>query len=124
LFVAGLATSLLVPLKAALAIACLGAALPIGIQLLRSAGLLSTKDNPNVVGAFWPDQLARNALFALGIIALLAALSVYRRVPLDAPADPTLTYLPRPDCSCFNCSSTSREISSSSARWCCPAWRR
>jgi ubiquinol-cytochrome c reductase cytochrome b subunit len=97
LFVAGLATSLLVPLKAALAIACLGAALPIGIQLLRSAGLLSTKDNPNVVGAFWPDQLARNALFALGIIALLAALSVYRRVPLDAPADPTLTYLPRPD---------------------------
>ena len=97
LFVGGLATSLLISFRAALVIACLGAALPIGIELLRSAGLVSTKDDPRVVGEFWPDQLARNALFALGIVALLAALSAYRHVPLDAPADPTLTYLPRPD---------------------------
>src|SRR5262249_19667980 len=97
LFIGGLATSALVSFRAALAIACLGAALPIGIELLRSKGLVSTKDDPRVVGEFWPDQLARNALFALGIVGLLAALSAYRRVPLDAPADPMLTYLPRPD---------------------------
>ncbi len=97
LFVGGLATALLVPLPAALAIGCVGAALPIGIQVLRSAGQASTKDNPRVIGEFWPDQLARNALFALGMVVVLAALSLYRRVPLDAPADPALTYLPRPD---------------------------
>jgi quinol-cytochrome oxidoreductase complex cytochrome b subunit/cytochrome c2 len=97
LFVAGLASASVLPKRAAIAIACLLAALPFAVQIGRSRGLLSKKDDPSVVQDFWPDQLARNALFALGVVLVLALLSAYRPAPLDAPADPTVNYLPRPD---------------------------
>jgi mono/diheme cytochrome c family protein len=78
-------------------VACVAGALPIAVQLARSAGLASGKDDPRVIGEFWPDQLARNAVFSLAVVASLALLSAYRPAPLDAPADPTVNYLPRPD---------------------------
>jgi len=97
LFAAGISTALFLPLGWAVAAACAAGAIPIATQLARSAGLVSSKDDPAVVGEFWPDQLARNAVFSLGVVAVLAALSAYRPAPLDAPADPTVNYLPRPD---------------------------
>lgn len=97
LFAAGLATASFLPRGAAWAVAAALAAIPPAILVARRAGVLSGKDDPRTVGAFWPDQLLRNALFALGVVAAVAILSQVRRVPLDAPADPTANYLPRPD---------------------------
>ncbi len=97
LFTAGLASALFLPTGWAAAVACAAGAIPIAIQLARSAGVASAKDDPKVVGEFWPDQLARNALFSLAVVGVLAVLSVSRPAPLDAPADPTVNYLPRPD---------------------------
>jgi len=97
LFGGGMATGLFLPLWWAVALACAAGGTPIAIQLARSAELASTKDDPKATGEFWPDQLARNAVFSLLVLGSLAALSVYRPAPLDAPADPTVNYLPRPD---------------------------
>lgn len=97
LFAGGMATGLFLPLGWAVALACAAGGAPIAIQLARSAELVSTKDDPKATGEFWPDQLARNAVFSLLVLGSLAALSVYRPAPLDAPADPTVNYLPRPD---------------------------
>ena len=97
LFAAGIATAFFLPLGLAVALACIAAALPIAVQLGRAAGLASGKDDPRVVEDFWPDQLARNAVFSLAVVASLALLAAYRPAPLDAPADPTVNYLPRPD---------------------------
>ncbi len=97
LFSGGMATGLFLPLGWAVALACAAGGIPIAIQLARSAELVSTKDDPKAVGELWPDQLARNAVFALVVVGSLALMSVYRPAPLDAPADPTVNYLPRPD---------------------------
>jgi ubiquinol-cytochrome c reductase cytochrome b subunit len=97
LFVAGLSSGAVVPKGAAIAIASLAAALPFAVQLGRIRGFLSKKDDPSVVQDFWPEQLARNALFALALVSVLAVLSARWPVPLEAPADPTVNYLPRPD---------------------------
>jgi ubiquinol-cytochrome c reductase cytochrome b subunit len=97
LLAAGMATAAFLPLGSAVAVACAAGAIPIATQLARSAGLISANDDPAVVGQLWPDQLARNAVFSLAVVAVLAAMSSYRPAPLDAPADPTVNYLPRPD---------------------------
>ena len=97
LFAAGISTAFFLPLGLAVALGCIAAALPIAVQLARAAGLASGKDDPRVVEDFWPDQLARNAVFSLAVVASLALLAAYRPAPLDAPADPTVNYLPRPD---------------------------
>jgi quinol-cytochrome oxidoreductase complex cytochrome b subunit/mono/diheme cytochrome c family protein len=97
LFAAGLASAAFLPLGWAVAVACAAGGVPIASELARSAGKASGKDDPRVVGEFWPDQLARNAVFSLAVVGILALLSAYRPASLDAPADPTVNYLPRPD---------------------------
>jgi ubiquinol-cytochrome c reductase cytochrome b subunit len=47
---------------------------------------------------FYPDQLARDVLFAVLIVLVMAVLTtITRGAHLDAPADPTVDYEPRPE---------------------------
>lgn len=49
-------------------------------------------------GAFYPDQVARDTGFAVLVIAAIALLtSATSGMHLDAPADPTVDYQPRPE---------------------------
>jgi ubiquinol-cytochrome c reductase cytochrome b subunit len=52
----------------------------------------------NKKGIFYPDQLVRDVAFALLVIVAIALLtSATHGVHLDAPADPTVDYNPRPE---------------------------
>ena len=47
---------------------------------------------------FWPDIIGKDALVALGVVALIVLLAAAFGAPLEAPADPTDTaYVPRPE---------------------------
>jgi ubiquinol-cytochrome c reductase cytochrome b subunit len=46
---------------------------------------------------FWPGQALRDAVFALALLAFVAAWSAVRAAPLDGPADPAGGSPPRPE---------------------------
>mgnify|MGYP001552170046 CR=1 FL=1 len=47
---------------------------------------------------FWPDVVGKDALVALGVVALIVLLAAAFGAPLEAPADPTdMAYVPRPE---------------------------
>jgi quinol-cytochrome oxidoreductase complex cytochrome b subunit/cytochrome c553 len=49
-------------------------------------------------GVFYPDQLARDVLFAVLVVGVMAVLTTATGgAHLDAPADPTVDYEPRPE---------------------------
>ncbi|MGD8858950.1 MAG: cytochrome b N-terminal domain-containing protein [Myxococcales bacterium] len=49
------------------------------------------------VGKFYPDQVFKDLVFALLVVAVMAVLTVAGGAHLDAPADPTVDYHPRPE---------------------------
>jgi ubiquinol-cytochrome c reductase cytochrome b subunit len=50
------------------------------------------------VDPFWPDQLARDAAFALLVVAITLVFVLREHgAPLDAPADPSSSYVARPE---------------------------
>jgi ubiquinol-cytochrome c reductase cytochrome b subunit len=58
-----------------------------------SADVVASKAQP-----FYPDQVAKNLLLALGVLAVVLWLAVrHHGAPLDAPADPTSDYPARPE---------------------------
>ncbi len=48
-------------------------------------------------GLFYPDQLARDVAFAVLVVLVMAVLASSGDAHLDAPADPTADYKPRPE---------------------------
>lgn len=46
---------------------------------------------------YWPDQSARNAFVFAIVLAVVAVLAWRYGAPLDAPADPAIEYIPRPE---------------------------
>ena len=47
---------------------------------------------------FWPDVIGKDAMVALGVVALIVLLAAAFGAPLEAPADPTdSAYVPRPE---------------------------
>jgi ubiquinol-cytochrome c reductase cytochrome b subunit len=97
LFAAGFATVSFLPVAAALVIGLSAGLAPIAVHALRGAGVLSSKDDPKTIDAFWPDQVARDAIFSLAVVLAIIIVTLIRPAPLAAPADPTVNYLPRPD---------------------------
>jgi ubiquinol-cytochrome c reductase cytochrome b subunit len=59
---------------------------------------LSRDEAQRLTAPFWPDQLAKDLVFCAGIVAVLTLLSIRTHgAPLDAPANPSESYLARPE---------------------------
>ncbi len=59
------------------------------IYLFRRHGLKAREPYRKPDAYFWPDQLLRDAIASLAVMAVVLFLTVYLGAPLDAPADPS-----------------------------------
>jgi ubiquinol-cytochrome c reductase cytochrome b subunit len=72
--------------------ALLGAVLFMHIYVFRRHGLTAFKPDQRPTTAFWPDQVLRDAVACLGVLAVVMLLAVYRGAELSAPANPSEAY--------------------------------
>jgi ubiquinol-cytochrome c reductase cytochrome b subunit len=58
-----------------------------------SSSTLHAQPHPS----YWPHQSIRNIAALTLVLAVVSTLAIFRGAPLDAPADPTLPSMPRPE---------------------------
>ena len=52
----------------------------------------ATDESPEDVGLFWPDQILKDGVACLGVLAAILYLAVFHEAELAAPADPSEAY--------------------------------
>lgn len=68
------------------------------VYLFRRHGLTPKEPRRKPDAAFWPDQVLRDAVVCLAVLALILFLVIREHgAPLDAPADPSEPYEARPE---------------------------
>ena len=66
--------------------------LVVHIALFRRHGLCARDPNHGPDCAFWPDQVLRDAIASLAVLAVVIALTYWKGAELGAPADPSSPY--------------------------------
>lgn len=66
--------------------------LVIHIALFRRHGLHAKDPNHAPDAMFWPDQVLKDSVAALGVLAVVLALTIWKGAELTAPADPANPY--------------------------------
>ncbi len=79
-------------LHAGLLPALLVAFLAVHIFVFRRHGITVRDPNRAPKGVFWPDQILKDAVACLGILAVLMLLAIFRGAELSPPADPAEAY--------------------------------
>ena len=66
--------------------------LALHIAVFRRHGIHAKDPNRAPEGMFWPDQILKDAVACLGVLAIVLLLSIYKGAELSAPADPSSPY--------------------------------
>ncbi len=72
------------------------------IQQVQRHGITSDPDlanasTPSTMLPYWPYQSARNMIVLTIVLGAISACAIILKAPLEAPADPTVPYSPRPE---------------------------
>jgi len=66
--------------------------LALHIAVFRRHGIHAKDPNHAPEGMFWPDQILKDAVACLAVLAIVLLLSIYKGAELSAPADPSSPY--------------------------------
>jgi ubiquinol-cytochrome c reductase cytochrome b subunit len=66
--------------------------LVVHVALFRKHGIHATKPDAKPATTFWPDQVLRDAVACLAVLAVVLGLVVWKGAELGAPADPASPY--------------------------------